>query len=53
LKDADVRKAESAAALERDADGRPARRLHGGQGGGNGGRSEICWFSTPSTKTCR
>jgi hypothetical protein len=29
LKDADVREAESAATFERDADGWPARRLHG------------------------
>jgi hypothetical protein len=37
LKDADVREAESAAAFERNADGRTAHRLHGGQGGANGG----------------
>jgi len=38
LEDANVRETESAAAFERDADGRSAQRLHGGQSGAGGGR---------------
>jgi hypothetical protein len=41
LKDADVRKAESAAAFERDADGGTVGRLDGRKCGANGGRRVV------------